>query len=474
MATLIVDLTVRAVVVVLVTCATLSGCSERTGSADDDAVKDEPRASGAAGKSARGDVKPTGKVPIGTKNDCEVAKWTNDGDVTIPEVEAVPADAGTTGHMFGRSKNLPDAYVEQEFLFTGTTPAYTTRMVVHRPKDSTEYNGSVLVEWYNVSGQLDFAPEWAWNRDYFMREGWAHIAVSAQAVGANALKTFDSSRYEKVNHPGDTAAPAIFSQAGAAIRSKSELILGKCMPVHALIAAGQSQSSFQLASYTNGAQVTDKVYDGIVLHSGLEPASNNPNVPVFELFTMSEGNNALMDGPTLVKWVVAGATHSDATLSSVGLEAGEDLAGFGAAPECVNPPNTFPAYRVYSAAFDWMNRWVRDGMRPPAGTPLGAAKDSYGNMLGGVRLPEIDVPTATYGTSNAAAPGVDFISAMACSLGGATAPFSPSLLEKLYPSHADYVKKYTAAANKALSNGYLLKDDFEIAIEEAKSASVPK
>ena len=196
-------------------------------------------------------------------------------------------------------------------------------MVVHRPKESSRYNGSVLVEWYNVSGQLDFAPEWAWNRDYFMREGWAHIAVSAQAVGANALKTFDGERYAKINHPGDTAAPAIFSQVGAAIRKQSELILGKCMPVNALIAAGQSQSSFQLASYTNTQQVTDKVYDEIVLHSGLEPANNNPPVPVFELFTMSEGNNALTDGPNLVKWVVAGATHSDSTLSTVGLEAGE-------------------------------------------------------------------------------------------------------------------------------------------------------
>ena len=54
--------------------------------------------------------------------------------------------------------------------------------------------------------------------------------------------------------------------------------------------------------------------------------SNDPPVPVFEIFTMTEGNRQLPDGPNLVKWVVAGATHSDSTLATVGEEAGADLA----------------------------------------------------------------------------------------------------------------------------------------------------
>ncbi len=49
-----------------------------------------------------------------------------------------------------------------------------------------------------------------------MRAGHVHVGVSAQQVGANALKTFDPVRYAPINHPGDSAANAIFAQAGPA------------------------------------------------------------------------------------------------------------------------------------------------------------------------------------------------------------------------------------------------------------------
>jgi hypothetical protein len=52
-------------------------------------------------------------------------------------------------------------------------------------------------------------------------------------------------------------------------------------------------------------------------------------------------------------------------------------------------------------------------------------------------------------------------------------PFSASLLQTLGSSHADYVQKYTKAADKALAGGYLLKADHEIAVESAKNAPVP-
>jgi hypothetical protein len=417
----------------------------------------------------------SGSGSVSSSGDCTPVAWTNPGNVESPMVVAVAADAGAKGHMFGRSMGL-DAYnyLEEEFFFTGTSPAFTTRMVVHRPMDTSKYNGTVIVEWYNVSGQLDFAPEWAWNRNYFMREGYVHIAVTAQAVGANALKNFDSERYAMINLASDNDSNTIFSQAGVAIRTQSDLILGKCMPVHAMIGAGQSQSAFKLSSYVNSSQPVDMVYDGIVLHSGLEAESNDPAVPVFEIFTMTEGNRSLPDGPNLVKWVVAGATHSDVTLSTVGQEAGQDLGDGGPVPMCTNPLNNFPAYRVYSAAFDWMNRWLRKGERPPTGTPLTGTLDDNGNALGGVRLPEIDAPTATYSTSNQAAAGTNPIAAMACTLGGSAAPLAPDKLLHLYPTHDDYVQKYMQAADRTLADGFLLKADHDTGIKDAISAPIPQ
>jgi hypothetical protein len=122
---------------------------------------------------------------------------------------------------------------------------------------------------------------------------------------------------------------------------------------------------------------------------------------------------------------------------------------------------------------------VRKGERPPAGSPYetdanGLKADADGNVLGGVRLPDIDVPIATYAQDNSAQDFTDFMSTFVCSLSGATIAFSADKLEELYPTHDDYVKKYTSAADKALAAGFLLKADYDESIEHAKNAPIPK
>ena len=421
----------------------------------------------------------TGDTSGGAKADCTEVKWDNPGMVGNPMVMAVPDDAGM-GHAFEQTTGMDDYdYVMEEFFFSNTSPAaYTTRMTVKRPKDPAKFSGTVFVEWYNVSGGIDFAVMWANSREYFMREGDVFIGVSAQQVGNDALKSFDSGRYSSLQHPGDDYAGNIFSQAAVAIRLQSETLLGKCMPVHALIAVGQSQSAFQLAGYVDNRHPMDKVYDGYLIHSGLEPASNDPGVPTFVVFTMTEGNGSLMDGPTLVEWMVAGATHNDERVTSRG---SADLGKITGIPTtmCVNPLNTFPSYRAYNAVLDWLTRWVRNGDKPPAGMPFQMANgqialDEYGNALGGVRLPDIDVPIATYNLDNGPTDPTDFVGFLACGLGGQTVLFSADELTKLYPTHDDYVTKYTDAAKKAMDAGYLLKTDYAESIDDAKAAAIPK
>jgi len=282
----------------------------------------------------------------------------------------------------------------------------------------------VFTEWLNVSGGIDFATEWTYSREYFMRAGHAHVSVSAQAVGANSLKTnCDPVRYASINHPGDGYAAAIFSQAGVAIRFQTDTILGSCLPVEAVIAIGQSQSAMALAMYINFNQSNDQVYDGIVPHSGMEPSNNFPPVPVFIVTTMSEGNMLLAPSQNLAKWVIAGATHADVFETSRGLEVADDIGLVVGTQNCVFPGNSFPTWRVLNAVWDWMHRWVRFGEKPPE-APLLGGPDEHGNLTGGVRLPEIDVPTATYTTGNSAADPMDFVSAMACVFMGATEAFS--------------------------------------------------
>ena len=60
---------------------------------------------------------------------------------------------------------------------------YRTRAVVRQPLDPRRWNGSAVVEWNNVSGGLDVAPDWDYVHRHLIREGFAWVGVSAQQAG---------------------------------------------------------------------------------------------------------------------------------------------------------------------------------------------------------------------------------------------------------------------------------------------------
>ena len=73
---------------------------------------------------------------------------------------------------------------------TSTAP-YTTRAVVMRPVNPRRFNGTVVVEWLNVSGGADAGPDWMLGHNELIREGFVWVGVSAQKVGVDALKSAD-------------------------------------------------------------------------------------------------------------------------------------------------------------------------------------------------------------------------------------------------------------------------------------------
>ena len=97
---------------------------------------------------------------------------------------------------------------------------------MRRPVDASAFNGTVVVEWLNVSGGLDAGPDWTSAHVGLIRSGTAWVGVSAQEVGidgsgnslgaALALKNADPERYAPLAHPGDSYSYDLFSQVGAA------------------------------------------------------------------------------------------------------------------------------------------------------------------------------------------------------------------------------------------------------------------
>ena len=106
----------------------------------------------------------------------------------------------------------------------GTAP-FTTRLLVYRPVDAKNFNGTVIVEWNNVSAGLDSAPIWLAAHDELdprgLRVGGRHRAAGRGrgrrpgAVVPNLdLKHNDPARYGALVHPGDSYSYDMYRQAG--------------------------------------------------------------------------------------------------------------------------------------------------------------------------------------------------------------------------------------------------------------------
>ena len=152
---------------------------------------------------------------------------------------------------------------------TSTAP-FTTRAVVMRPVNPRRFNGTVVVEWLNVSGGADAGPDWTLGHDELMREGFVWVGVSAQKVGVDALMSADprrgdAVRYANLSHPGDSYSYDIFSQAGQAIRDNADVILDGLNPKH-IIAIGESQSAGRLVTYIDAVHPLVGVYDVFLVH----------------------------------------------------------------------------------------------------------------------------------------------------------------------------------------------------------------
>jgi hypothetical protein len=392
----------------------------------------------------------------------------------------------------------------------GTTAPYKTRVVVYRPSDPSKFNGTVIVEWLNVTGGLDDAPEWVLTHNELIRDGFAWVGVSAQAVGVNALVSSDPSRYGSLVHPGDSFSYDMFSQAGQAVWDNSAQVLGGLTPQH-LLAAGESQSAGRLTTYIDALAPVANVYSGYLVHSRIvtpaplsqppEPTVTVPpsvqfrtdiSTPVFEFETETD-----VSGTTLYDrqpntnqfrlWEVAGASHFD----YYGLFIGPNDTGNGqgavlnlAAQQnppstipllgtCTDPINTSGTHWVLNAAVWWLNQWVVNGSAPPIppllqvsttpGEPVVFVTDTNGNVLGGVRSPQINAPVATLsGVGNSGGLG-GF-----CAIFGRTIPFTSSQLAGLYKNHGQFVSKWVQATQNGVKAGYLLPAD---AVELEASAS---
>lgn len=401
---------------------------------------------------------------------------------------------------------------------------YTTRLVIMRPVDPAKFNGTVLVEWLNVSGGLDAPAEWLMAHRELIRAGYAYIGVSAQHVGVEgggaslgtdmSLKKVAADRYRSLHHPGDAFAYDMFSQAGRLARaSAGNGILGPLIP-RRVLAAGESQSAHFMTTYVNAIDPIAEVYDGFLIHSrfsGSAPLDGSsiigrtdPNtppivkfrpdlrVPVLTFITETDliggarpGYYAARQAETsrLRVWEVPGTAHADIyTLEVAPIDSGLlpiDKLAAAYAPstnlmgmQLPEPFNFAPQHHyVLQAAIEALDHWVGTGVAPaiapqmrliPGTTPR-LELDDNGLATGGIRTPWIDVPIArTSGSSNGG-------NVMA-SLFGSGKLFDRETLDRLYPGgRSEYLKRFAVALDRSVQSGFILSADREEILDLAEA-----
>ncbi|MBF4160788.1 alpha/beta hydrolase domain-containing protein [Nocardioides acrostichi] len=419
----------------------------------------------------------------------------------------IPADAvGSPDHDYPFGAASPRAlrrhgYVEREFFFSGTAAGqpYTSRMVVRRPARARRFSGNVVAEWTNVTNGFDLDCLWARSGEHVMRRRDAYVTIDAQTAGIDTpqtgLKAFSEQRYGSLSIPtsGTFVAEAgsydIFAQALQAIRRPTGTApLGPLRTRH-LVATGCSQSAGTMSIYANAMGAAQSLADGYLI-AALSSATLDvpPTGVVFPVPSpaltgakVMQVNTETDEGHLRVEpdsdayryWEVAGASHEDARLSAYGDRVVHRDLGITRVHRCTLPPfSRIPFAHVQDAAIDALFGWIATGSPPPSQPAFryesdgSLARDADGNVLGGIRLPEHAVPTATNSSLNS---GSDFCA----SFDGSHVPFSRRRLRELYPSHHAYVHRFVLATRAARRAGVLGAADARRSVARARHSDIP-
>lgn len=410
----------------------------------------------------------------------------------IPQ-NAPPGDPSHDYVYFTPAFDLADhGYIEQEFFLEGTanrydTPAgatgtvissnhpYRTRIVVRRPLSRRRFNGVVLLEWQNVSAGYELDAHWAPSWQHIVENGYVWVGVSAQRVGVhgnaapavnNGLKAWSPARYGTldVTDSGavmdDSLSYDIYSQAAQAIKNPHGVDPLGGLRARLIFAVGASQSAGRLSTYHNAVHPLHEVVDAFYLLVGGANLRTDLDVKVFQYLSETDVRSParrMPDSDHFRSWEIAGSAHS--SYVSDQYRTPIVLRDFGQEvwpPDCDAPPySRVKGYHVINRQYDLLVRWVRYGIAPPTAPKLEftegetptLVRDELGIARGGIRLPDVEAPTALNTGINS---GATF-----CVLYGTYQPFDAATLNTLYESHGDYVRAVRASARAAQRAGYI-------------------
>ena len=448
---------------------------------------------------------------------------------------AGPISGGARGYAFGRPLNdiAPFGYIEEEFFLEGeasryravagaeldrdgrwdvepaATAPFKTRILVYRPADADQFNGTVVVSWNNVTAGYDL---FAGATAEILEGGYAFVGVTVQRAGVHGLShlnqglaAWDPDRYGSLTITSDDFSYDIFTQAARAVGRQRDRRVDPMggFDVRNVVGMGGSQSAGRQGTYVNAVQPVTQAFDGFILTIYFGSGSSlEVGDTVINIHTPREapnprealrGRNLLrddIDTPVMVVnseleaiacypvrqpdterfryWEAAGTCHVSA--QGLALRAPKYEREFGDRLPVTEGINRVPMNPLYDTALHHMHAWLNGGPPPPeqpriefAGDPPQVVRDEDGIARGGIRLPQVEVPLAT----NSAIPLAPDIFSV---LYGSCVPFPPEKVTELYGDEATYLSRFEEAARAAEKAGVLLQRDVEALIGEARES----
>jgi hypothetical protein len=308
------------------------------------------------------------------------------------------------------------------------------------------------------------------------------VGVSAQRAGIDTaltgLKAWSPRRYGALDVTqggtilNDALSFDIFSQAAQAVRSPVGIDPMGGLNVERIIASG---AAGRLVTYHNSIHPLAGVFDAFAIDLISASLRTDLDVKVFRLLSEADIAGGVLSEPDsdhFRRWEVAGTADHDFHLE-------QELAPLNARDLPPFPPlvcafpafSRIPLYFVLNAATEQLVRWVKDNIQPPSAPEIEVvagviARDSFGNSLGGIRLSQHAVPTAT-NTGVNSGPGL-------CRAFGSYKPFDSATLAELYPNHGTYVSQVTRTTHDNLKNGFIVPEDATATVQEAAQSDVGK
>ena len=199
------------------------------------------------------------------------------------------------------------------------------------------------------------------------------------------------------------------------------------------------------------------------------PIREDLDVPVVMVETETDLLGALRylparqpDSAYVRLWEVAGTAHAD----RFQIGEFEELLG------CPRPVNRGQQAYVVRAALRWLDGWARGGDPAPTAARLEVDGDAFvrdeaGNTRGGVRTPVVDAPVEVLRGDTE--PDASYL----CQLFGSTLPMDPDLIRARYADRAAYLAAYAVATDAAIAAGFVLPEDREAVLAEARPDLVP-